>query len=309
MFQQNHFSNIADVTQIFSKTPKPRHWERFLASLRGSKDSSQAGLTTAQWEQPRISIEQVTNSGTDVSASGQPPLVPDDQLRRSVSTSDSPSHDVVEDGASSSLWGRAPHEMSQDKDKRKLLDEYKKIVVDDRSQSQLSRQDYSAQRELLLSLIQVSAAFNDKALEREPICNPKTRLKLLQHIENWSTNSQDRIIFWLNGLVGTGKSTIARTIASSLDKKRCLAASFSFARNEGYRGQALFLFTTLAFQPGSRSDNLALAVSEAVRSNPRISDKNFQEQWRDLIYNPPKVCKLSHPLVVVIDALDECDNN
>jgi len=37
-----------------------------------------------------------------------------------------------------------------------------------------------------------------------------------------------KCIFWLNGMAGTGKSTISRTIAQELAEKKRLAASFFF---------------------------------------------------------------------------------
>jgi hypothetical protein len=67
-------------------------------------------------------------------------------------------------------------------------------------------------------------------------------------------------------------------------------------------------FTTLAFQLSNFSGTLGYAISEAIGTNPDIVNKRFHEQWRHIICEPLEKCPLPHPIVVVIDALDECDS-
>jgi pantothenate kinase-related protein Tda10 len=59
----------------------------------------------------------------------------------------------------------------------------------------------------------IEAAFNSYQKQREPTCLPDTRVGFLREIYNWASGQDERCIFWLNGLTGTGKSTIARTVA------------------------------------------------------------------------------------------------
>ena len=155
----------------------------------------------------------------------------------------------------------------------------------------------------------MEAAFNDKVLQLQPTCHPETRVQLLKLIEDWPTKNPDQIIFWLKGLAGTGKSTIAKTIASTFEEKKLLAGSFFFARGAGDRGNAAKFFITLAFQFSTLSDDLAYAISEAIRTNRDIVNKTYDEQWRYLICQPIENYRLRHPLVVVIDALDECESS
>lgn len=54
-------------------------------------------------------------------------------------------------------------------------------------------------------------------------------------------------ISWFQGKAGTGKSTIARTVARGLIARDRLAASF-FRRNGSDRGTAGLFFTTIAAQ-------------------------------------------------------------
>ena len=46
----------------------------------------------------------------------------------------------------------------------------------------------------------------------------------------WGTSRRDKCIFWLNGMAGTGRSTIARTVARAFYDQGRLGASFFFSR-------------------------------------------------------------------------------
>ena len=52
-------------------------------------------------------------------------------------------------------------------------------------------------------------------------CTPGTRVDILQSIQRWALDfSPDSPhVYWLNGMAGTGKSTIAYTIAKSFDQE------------------------------------------------------------------------------------------
>jgi hypothetical protein len=158
-------------------------------------------------------------------------------------------------------------------------------------------------------LPRANAAFNDSSLQSQESCHPKTRVELFKNIEEWFQNSQGQFIYWLNGLAGTGKSTIAKTIATKFHDNGRLGASFFFARGQGDRGHAKMFFTTLAFQLSNLSDAFSYTISEAIDTNRDIVHKSFGEQWRHLIYEPLGKCPHHQAVVViVIDALDECDS-
>jgi hypothetical protein len=77
---------------------------------------------------------------------------------------------------------------------------------------------------------------------------PGTRTALLDEITAWasSPDGEGKCIFWLNGMAGTGKSTIARTVAGNFKKNSLLGASFFFKWGEAGRGDARKFFPTLA---------------------------------------------------------------
>ncbi|KAL5596984.1 uncharacterized protein BROUX77_006932 [Berkeleyomyces rouxiae] len=54
--------------------------------------------------------------------------------------------------------------------------------------------------------------------EKNPTCLKNTRVEALEAIREWTNDSSAKSIFWLNGMAGTGKSTICRTICQQFQK-------------------------------------------------------------------------------------------
>ena len=102
-----------------------------------------------------------------------------------------------------------------------------------------------------------------------------------------SKNDLDgKCIFWLKGMAGTGKSTIARTVAEDFDADGLLGASFFFKRGEGERGNASRFFTTITLDLVHKVPALVPYVKSAIESEPRISGKSLKDQFEKLIFQP-----------------------
>ncbi|KAL5930294.1 hypothetical protein ACKVWC_000355 [Pyricularia oryzae] len=155
------------------------------------------------------------------------------------------------------------------------------------------------------------ATFDDHANEHDPACHPDTRVDLLDDIYRWIENPNGKHIFWLRGMAGTGKSTISRTVAKKISETKMPIASFFFKKGEGDRGKAARFFTTIIDQlvRHHQLPDLASHVHSAVESNPNIADKTMKEQFEKLFLKPLNKCNGANfqPLLVVVDALDECD--
>jgi hypothetical protein len=157
------------------------------------------------------------------------------------------------------------------------------------------------------------AAINSYHHQHEPSCLPDTRVDLLRQIKEWSNNLQGKCIFWLSGLAGTGKSTIARTIAREGSKQNNLEASFFFSRNGSDRAHARMLFSTLALQLAEMSPILKRHISEAIAENPDIAQRGLPDQWQKLLFKPLSRLNTSQielpNILLIIDALDECEDH
>lgn len=112
-------------------------------------------------------------------------------------------------------------------------------------------------------------------------------------------------------MAGTGKSTVARTIARRYHDRGNLGANFFFSRRGGDVGLADKLFTTLASQLPMKIPSARRYISEAVLEHTDIAVQSLRDQWEQLILSPlSRLDGISSPsiIVLVIDALDECDS-
>lgn len=134
---------------------------------------------------------------------------------------------------------------------------------------------------------------------------------MLQKVEEWAKSPHGKCIFWLNGVAGTGKSTISQTVASRLKEQQFLGASFFFKRGEEDRGTAKRLFTTLIGQLVTAVPQMLPRVQKAIDDDPNISEKVLGEQFEKLLFDPLlgiEQVEETMTRVIVIDALDECDS-
>jgi hypothetical protein len=157
-----------------------------------------------------------------------------------------------------------------------------------------------------------NAPFNSSNKQLAPTCLPNTRVDLLQEIYDWANRQDERCIFWLNGMAGTGKSTIARTIARKYFEEERLGASFFFSRGGGDISHAGKFFTSIARQLANSIPSLRHYICDAISNHKDIASQSFHDQWRQLIFCPlSKLGSDSSPssFVLVIDALDECDGD
>ncbi|KAK7423041.1 hypothetical protein QQX98_001331 [Neonectria punicea] len=157
------------------------------------------------------------------------------------------------------------------------------------------------------------ASFDSRAEQHNPTCLQNTRVELLNHINDWIHDPNGKTIFWLNGMAGTGKSTISRTIARSLASHGLLGANFFFKRGETDRGNLAKLFTTIARQLALNQPALGPKIKERFDSDHTIVGKAAQVQFKTLILDAFSACahlfRDGTPLVIVIDALDECERD
>ena len=154
---------------------------------------------------------------------------------------------------------------------------------------------------------------------RRVICTPGTRVRILDDIIAWANNTSPGSpnVYWLFGQAGSGKSTIAYSVASHFDTAGSphdaivLGGNFFCSRQfEETRLSKCIIRTVvhhLALKCGSFADQLSHADFEAVNQNVRA-------QLKDLLIAPWQASKpdwctgpLNPHYLIVIDALDEID--
>ncbi|MCJ1312839.1 hypothetical protein MMC25_006515, partial [Agyrium rufum] len=166
----------------------------------------------------------------------------------------------------------------------------------------------------------VEGAFFDAHEDGDSIrttCHPETRVDILYQSRDWMQDKASKLMFWLNGAAGTGKSTISQTVARWLSDQRHsrtvqLGASFFFKRGEGDRGTAKKFFPTIVRQLVINIPELCPLVADAIRLDPLLFGKSLATQFEYLVERPlqhvtlrPTCCSM---FVVVVDALDECNS-
>ncbi|KAL4800844.1 WD40-repeat-containing domain protein [Aspergillus venezuelensis] len=155
------------------------------------------------------------------------------------------------------------------------------------------------------------ANFNSYQRQHERACLKGTRVEVLEEINNWSRSDDNQNIFWLSGWAGTGKSTIATTIAGQFNEEQRLGASFFFSRGSGDVSHARRFVTTIASQLARNILPLQRFICDAITSSTPIDSYSLRDQWRLLVLEPISRSGSGfrqQTYLLVIDALDECDN-
>ncbi|PCD20318.1 hypothetical protein AU210_016185 [Fusarium oxysporum f. sp. radicis-cucumerinum] len=135
------------------------------------------------------------------------------------------------------------------------------------------------------------ASFDSHAEEHNPTCLPNTREELLKEIDSWIDDPKSKTIFWLNGMAGTGKSTISRTVAQRRYQRGDLGASFFFKRGETDRGSLAKFVTTVARRLAWSTPGVASFIKSAADADPAIADKAVREQFEKLVRKPLSKCE------------------
>lgn len=114
----------------------------------------------------------------------------------------------------------------------------------------------------------------------------------------------------MNGMAGTGKTTIAYSICAELERNRRLGASFFCSRASSECQDANRLLPTIAYQLAQQFYPFRSTLCRILGREASISQRNILVQFEHLIRAPLIEVENLMPggMVVVIDALDECSN-
>ncbi|CAE6363553.1 unnamed protein product, partial [Rhizoctonia solani] len=141
-------------------------------------------------------------------------------------------------------------------------------------------------------------------------CTPGTREDVLNRIAKWTEDVGTTSLYWLNGMAGTGKTTIAYSVCAELDEERRLVASFFCSRSIPECRDVGRIMPTIAYQLAEFSWPFRSMLSRALQRNPDLLKRSMEDQLEHLIIRPLVQVQetLAESLVIVIDALDECED-
>jgi hypothetical protein len=163
---------------------------------------------------------------------------------------------------------------------------------------------------LLDRLQPVKSAFHD-AYGAAPACLEGTRTQLLDDISVWMADPSAKLVYWLTGVAGTGKTTIAQSVAHTAADRKCLAATFFFSRTSGSadRRRPAAVIPTLVYQLANRHNMFRDCICAAISTDRDVGERQVAMQAKFLLVDALGDSRqaLPLPLVIVLDALDECD--
>jgi len=143
-------------------------------------------------------------------------------------------------------------------------------------------------------------------------CMAGTRVGVLNKFIAW-IKDDPLSIFWLAGMAGTGKTSIAVSLCRILrnDPAILLGGGYFYSRSAGSiaRTDVRRILPTLAAILASQSQEFAQALAAELEADRNLGHKPVGDQIGPLLSRPlATLASSSRPVVLVIDALDECSN-
>ena len=167
-------------------------------------------------------------------------------------------------------------------------------------------------RRQFLSQMLVTAMKTSYNEQGKQLCDEDTRIDILSDIRMWvyDTSSKSQNFLWLTGDPGSGKSTIAASIARECERTGILWAQFFISRNNADTTEPKSYFPTIARQLCNHipDSDVTLEIHDALKEDPFLMDDISADQASKLFIDALEVAsKLDpeRPIVVVIDGLDE----
>ena len=151
----------------------------------------------------------------------------------------------------------------------------------------------------------------ESGYHRALCCMEGTRQSLLNQIMNWVANKSDqedvlqRNTYWVYGLPGIGKTSLAHSICAILHTQNRLAGAFFCRRDDPNLSDPMNILPTFILKLAMTFPPFRVLVAKHLRDDPNLTPESMKDSlFLDFICSLPR-----HPertLVFVIDAFDEC---
>jgi hypothetical protein len=233
------------------------------------------------------------------------------------------SHAIRVEGQSHNLWKRPIRSSLDEEDIENWIEKVDHAYGEFSQSMQLAlwKQNLQHSKEIehvhvdVKSLLEIEKDFkqdDDEQLSQEAaygvrinICQIGTRTAILDQIRTWANDEKSpQQIFWLNDVAGSGKSTIAATMANEWILDRRIAGRFFFTPNSRAASGLTDFCTTVAKDLALHQKSMSATIQKAIKNTPKHSF-TIGQQFQRLIIEPLEI--YDQPLVLVFDALDNCD--
>ncbi|CAE6460822.1 unnamed protein product [Rhizoctonia solani] len=159
---------------------------------------------------------------------------------------------------------------------------------------------------------QYDSTFSTEAYVYRGGCTPGTRKKIIQDFKEWVCTTDTFNLYWMNGMPGTGKTTIAFTLCEEFETAKQLGACFFCSHISPDCRTVSRIFPTIAYQLAEYSNPYRNKILEVLTDVPNIAQRSVAVQFKNLILEPLQSSSVKATLpadvVVIIDALDECSS-
>lgn len=142
-------------------------------------------------------------------------------------------------------------------------------------------------------------------------CTTNTRGGIQADLRSWMENPSSTNIYWMNGMAGTGKTTIAYSLCEWLEANMRLGANFFCSRTKDSCCDIGRIVPTIAFQLGEYSPAFRTALCGVLERGGAASKLNVVQQFERLVVEPLLEVKAAalDGVAIVIDGLDECKDS
>jgi len=114
----------------------------------------------------------------------------------------------------------------------------------------------------------------------------------------------------MNGMAGTGKTTILYSLCEWLEENAQLGGNYFCSRISSSCRDVNNIVPTLVYQLAQNSPAFRSILCQILEAKPQFSKLDVRWQFEKLLQEPMQAMKAATPenVVIVIDALDECDD-
>ena len=181
----------------------------------------------------------------------------------------------------------------------------------------LSSLTYNLDAAEMDSLLRRLKPIDEANYQKDRGCMEGTRTAVLDNIITWVKETHDlgeaskphsNSVYWLYGIPGLGKTSVANSLFRRLHKSGNLGGSFLCRRDEEVLRDPKNILPTLISKLAETWTPYRILVAKVLQDDPHLNSKSTDGE---LLLKSLQALKTSPPrtLVLVIDALDECGDD